>query len=615
MEGPRGPHLFRASQDSGQNVTFHLSMSPLTPKEPMSQEDMLAGAPPMPTISHKQSLDNLTQAVAGLDTAEVYAWTPRQVAAWMYEAGIEESVVEKFKSNDISGAILVDLKFEDLKELDIQSFGKRHRLWTEIHNLRGSPISSPTSDDARPFSQQRGTSFRNRRADCGSDEEDVPPMRRHRSRRERRPYPSHDTVISPAESVSIVGIEQLIPKPHKCSKGERCAKYRKQQRQLALLAQEHPVSPDGGGAILITGNPGNAATADDMFRPTSEAVPSVVASSDVLGPSQMMEFQLGEDNLRMLQFRDPQENVKQFLSFQHIPSTSAEEPATPPLEMIPGLNSPTTRQPIHDNLRCLPRLSIPQAPPAPEQTFSPVRSASAFSPNRMMSPPNAFRRGTPFSEMDVPVTAIPVGPVARDHSQSVPPDMRYRRDSIPLVRSRIGSRQPSFALTRVTEDAVLETINSSVNSPQHVNDVNHEGWMKKRKTKFLRHEWNEHHFVLKGTTLAMRQNEKSIDSLEHIDVDDYAVACSSIASNKLSAALKSMKLSGKGKEGDGTAFAFQLVPAAEKKGVRHAATGKAHHFAVKSRDQRIDWMRELMLAKALKQKGEGYEININGNMI
>ena len=53
----------------------------------------------------------------------------------------------------------------------------------------------------------------------------------------------------------------------------------------------------------------------------------------------------------------------------------------------------------------------------------------------------------------------------------------------------------------------------------------------------------------------------------------------------------------------------------EKKGVRNTASGKTHHFAVKTRDERIDWMRELMLAKALKQKNEGYEINVNGNMI
>lgn len=109
----------------------------------------------------------------------------------------------------------------------------------------------------------------------------------------------------------------------------------------------------------------------------------------------------------------------------------------------------------------------------------------------------------------------------------------------------------------------------------------------------------------------------SVDAavLESIDVDEYAVACSSLASNKLGAAFKSLKLSGKKKEGDAAAFSFQLVPAAEKKGMLNAATGKTHHFAVKSRDDRIDWMRELMLAKALKQKADGCEVNINGSMI
>ena len=630
VEGPRGPHLFRVSQDSTQNMGFHLSMSPLTPKEPMSQADMLADAPPMPVNEHThRSLNNLTMAVAELDTAEVYNWTPAQVAAWMYDAGFEDSVVDKFKDNDISGAILVDLKFEDLKELDIQSFGKRHRVWTEIHHLRGSPITSPTDSEVRPFFGERSRSIQQRRGDCGSDDEvKAAPRRAQSSRRAHRPHANHSAFISPAESVSIVGIEQLIPKPHRCSKGERCAKWRRQQRQLAFLNREHPISPSGGGQVYISGNPGNAATAEDMLRPTSEAVPSVVASSDVLGPSELVGFQLGEDSLRALQQRDPQENVKHYLSFQHVPSQSAEEPATPPLDLFPALNSPLTpRGPMQmqDSLRYLPRLSIPQTTSAAlihHQTFSPIRSASAFSPRQVMNPSDGFRRGTPFSEMDVPVTVQDPGPIARDTSQSVPPDMRYRRESrigpSPTSRPRQGPRLPSFAMTRVNEDTELDTIVSGVEAPSTqsaLRGANHAGWMKKRKTKFLRHEWNEHHFVLRGTTLAMRQSEKSIDALEHIDVDDYAVACSSLNSSKISAALKSMKLSGKSKNADGTAFAFQLVPAAEKKGIRHAALGKTHHFAVRSRDQRIDWMRELMLAKALKQKNQGFEVTMNGNMI
>ena len=79
------------------------------------------------------------------------------------------------------------------------------------------------------------------------------------------------------------------------------------------------------------------------------------------------------------------------------------------------------------------------------------------------------------------------------------------------------------------------------------------------------------------------------------------------------------------------AFSFQLVPQDKDKngGARLRkressipshngpvegvnGTGKTHHFAVKNRDERIDWMRELMLAKALQQKGKGYDVELNG---
>jgi hypothetical protein len=163
-------------------------------------------------------------------------------------------------------------------------------------------------------------------------------------------------------------------------------------------------------------------------------------------------------------------------------------------------------------------------------------------------------------------------------------------------------------------------------------DIAHSGWMKKRKTKMLRHEWHEHHFTLKGTRLAMHKDARALETLEYIDVDDYAIACSSLASgSKLNAAFKAMNISrGKDKK-DEAAFSFQLIPAAIEKGVRLrkrestmvsaeggkdcGAKNKTHYFAVKSRDERIDWMRELMLAKALKQKSEGYEVNVNGSMI
>ena len=139
--------------------------------------------------------------------------------------------------------------------------------------------------------------------------------------------------------------------------------------------------------------------------------------------------------------------------------------------------------------------------------------------------------------------------------------------------------------------------------------------MKKRKTKMLRHEWQEAHFRLKGSELSMHENSRiSAATLEKIDVDNYGVTCSSnVSSSKLTAAMKAFRNKNEGSnsaKADPTAFNFQLVPNrdADKKA---AASGKTHHFAVKSKDERIDWMRELMLTKALKQKDQGYDVEVN----
>lgn len=616
VQGPVGPHLFRVSQDASQDLDFYLSMSPpVTPRDLPSPSHAAVRNEPARSVPHTRTISTLNNAVAQLDDSELRDWTPQQVADWMYASGFDESVVEKFQNNDISGAILLDLQFEDLKELDIQSFGKRHRLWNEIHKIRGntvSPAATPIEPPSRSATRSPKTSAQgHRHNDCSlpvSPEDDQPVSPATRRRRGRKYHQQGtDDIISPAESVSIVAIEQLLPKPHKCSKGENCSKWQKQQRKLARLAEEFPIESQQGRQTFVAGETDNASPAGNMIRPTSEAVPSVVASSDVLGPGQLPAVRLDEERLKVVQTRDPQENVRQFLNFQHMDRSmerSVDEPTTPPYEMFPALHSPKNIRP-HENLRSLPKLTIPNG-----------RSASAFSPDRTITPSNIYRHGTPCSEMDVPVTAIPIGPVARETSQSVPPDMRYGTHPIRRSASRAEHRrQPNFPMARLDEHRVLEPVDGPEDLTPNANDINHAGWMKKRKTKLLRHEWQDHHFTLKGTRLAMHRDEKSMNALEYIDVDDYAVACSSLASNKLGAAFKSLGLSGKKKDADAAAFSFQLIPALEKKGILGAATGKAHHFAVKTRDQRIDWMRELMLAKALKQKGDGYEINVNGNMI
>ena len=323
-------------------------MSPLLPKDFIAPfPGFLRDATPE-TVVPQREYNNIASAVAHLDNAEVRAWTASDVATWMYQNGFEEEVIDKFVDHDITGAVLLDLQFDDLKELEIQSFGKRHQLWNHLDALRtadglvpptAAPPSVPTpfEDTDRPCKAARNESkSKNRKG-----------SRRDKSRGRR----NADDVITPGQSVSIVAIEQLLPKPHVCAKGERCAKWRKQQRQLARLHAEHgfPISPTKGGHIFMAGDPGNPQTAtravENVHRPNSDAalsvvVPSVVASSDVLGPGQLPDFTLEE--LQKLERRDPQDNVRHFLSLQGVeqPYTSAtpiEAPATPPMDLFPPL--------------------------------------------------------------------------------------------------------------------------------------------------------------------------------------------------------------------------------------------------------------------------------------
>ena len=652
VEGPVGPHLFRISQDSArtQEHDIYLDWSPVSP------QDLNASPKPVLATEPQKKIEEAPDSNVPLQ-----AWTPQQVATWMTATGLESSLVDKFRMHDISGAILKDLQFGDLKELGVVSFGQRHQIWDAIRDLRGglsvpsTPADDPCYSPISPISSAAAQQpVRHRRAeDCSNpsspdgDNARSPTVGRRRARRAVRP----DDVISPGESASIVAIEQLLPEPHQCSKGENCSKYKKYQRKMARFAKEFPME-------LEQYQDANAAPSQVNTRPLSEAVPSVVASSDLLGPGRLPALRLDEDVLRVVKTRDPQENVRQFLSFQHL-DEPAEEPSTPPYEMFPPLSPPGATQAPHSNLSLLPKLTIPTTQPqdslSPNRTAVPLRQnhtpITALYTKNDSNGFDIFRLGSPASAMDVPVTAIPVGPIERDASNSVPPSMRFGGEPIsrsnsradhrqqfrqqfspvdrgqtlspirraqttnPIERSTSHRRQPSFAMAPLRETC-LSPIDGQGDLTPTATDVNYAGWMKKRKTKMLRHEWHENHFRLNGTRLAMHRDEKVNEALEYIDVDEYAVACSSLASNKLNAAFKSLKLNSKKKDSnDPSAFSFQLVPAAEKKGILGAATAKTHHFAVKSRDDRIDWMRELMLAKAKQQKADGCEINVNGNMI
>jgi hypothetical protein len=624
----------------------------------------------------------------GWQSEDPTTWTAQQVSIWMQESRMESDIIGLFAENDISGDILLNLEFSDLKELGLQSFGKRHQVWNHICTLRDNNGHIPRGNalDEEENGNRNSSHSKHSQNSCET------PLVSGPRRKKRHPSNALNP-ITPADSVSIVAIEQLLPRPHKCAKGENCSKYRKQQRLFNAIQKEHnfPISPENGGRIFMAGNPGNPATAHPVvgnvhqahhlaneYRPYSEAGPSVVgpsvvASSDLLGPGEQPSFSLDPEALERVAQRDPQDNVMNFLALQRIDppifeplpydEAAGEDPNVHP-ELRPVGNAAPL--PI---LRSLPRLQIPTSNnvlpfhhPADPTSAGPTMSAvdNYFSPQYEQGIPVVPRFGTPASEMDVPVTQPTLGPVSRDASQSVPPNMQFR-EPVERSMSRVQDwRRPSFQLPPLEEEGTVisSTIQSTANyrqSRQSVSsapsdtvgsptvssgpsmlapssktsmdihdtlyrNVTRTGWMKKRKTKLLRHEWHEHHFRLnKQAQLTMHRNDLPASSpMDTLNIDDYAVACSSIASSKLSAKFKSFKIQNTAskeaaEQAKADAFSFQLVPTKGdgdklKKALENK---KTHHFAVKTRDDRIDWMRELMLAKALREKeGSGYDVEI-----
>jgi SAM domain (Sterile alpha motif) len=691
IRGPSGPHLFSGSPhiardtDSFEEFELYAEMS-LKEMTKATAPTVSAKELPHEEVTKARPFSSLNKAVAKLDETQVRDWTPHQVANWMREAGFETSVVDKFVKHDITGAVLLDLQFEDLKELDITSYGKRHRVMNSIQHLRNSSMVSvditlsrsnsklerqpqilqraPNPEEGKILAYQTDNGLKSRS-----------PSSQRRGRRLAR-----DDAITPAESISIVAIEQLLPKPHKCSKGEDCPKWQKQQRKFQKAREEFGLY----SKTVEAPESKQAATEPSLQRPKSEAVLSAVASSDVLGLSQMPPMSLTPELLSEVDSRDPQENVRQFLSFQHL-----NNPSPPPSLPLNSSQNPAVSAskpaPLAEHLRSLPKLTIPleDQSQARQQVTSVRTPISALrQPNQMhtqlvaqlqkdpyhygdvASPADIYRVLTPYSATDIPTT-YSLDPLSRDVYQSVPPDMRYglhlTTGSPPTITEQIRRpsstqsghhpRQPSFtpSVAPVSEFATPTSTSHPKQSPRHhsssqplapetqlptsLAEVSHAGCMRKRRTtKLLRHEWQDSFFSLKGTQLAMHVSPEdalvstpSPDSTpkpEHapaevIDVGKYAITCSSLASSsKLSAGFKKSILGSNHRTTlNEQAFAFSLILESKKL----FASNKSHHFSVKTRDERIEWMRDLMLAKALtragKEAGSNGEIRVDENLI
>ncbi len=190
-----------------------------------------------------------------------------------------------------------------------------------------------------------------------------------------------------------------------------------------ILVAGDPGNPETAQAIKLS-DFNNSSSAEQSLRPISDALPSVVASSDIMGPGSLPPLQyLHEATLRNLQMRDPQDNVRQFLDFQHqcvATAPSESVPPTPPFEIL------SAQRPPHEGLRALPKLSIPSqtnrnapkpasahplsALPLSALTYAPEPQSAVESSLDDQPPTALYRFASPFSEMDVPLTAVPPRP-------------------------------------------------------------------------------------------------------------------------------------------------------------------------------------------------------------
>lgn len=670
IQGPNGPHLFRHSFDSAKSLSYDqaLQLSPLFPKKADEYASLVLQPPvqspvqsPLqsPVKAKPKSLGDLKFAVAAVNSSEVQQWSSRDVASWMFSTGFEESIVQKFTDHDITGPLLLGMQKQDLKELDIASFGKRHHIWKEICALREdrsfSPVPTIIEDASRPNSRAATARSRSRSRRRGLNrsirEDDPAKVTKKGTRRGRIPrrVAAVDTVVVDGpDPISIVAIEQFLPKPHKCSKGQNCHKWKKQQRLREQINHDFNVniSPDEGGFFLLAGNPGNAKTAPNMlaeppFSPTSQIIPSLVASSDVLGPSQMPRLSLQEEVLSMIDIRDPLENVKRFIEFQHL-NIPAEIPPLPTTDIFDAeAAAPVavpTQQHSHENLRRLPKLSIPRSISA-----DPLTSALSSSCDTPAPFSHLHHLRTAASDLDISRN-IDLLPPGRDISSSVPPNMHFRQQIInPNPRQIPLWRRPSLNLPTLPENStlsahltpLLEPPTTSPSSPEAVQtqpdtspppqttytpSTTHTGWLSKRRARLLRHEWTRNHYRLNGTHLTSYSTSNPTDAspLESINIDDYFVSCSSRTGNgKLAAALKALHLSRGTESGPEEArFAFQLVPQ-EGRGKLGLGwgEGKTQWFAAGRKEERVEWMREVMLAKALRQREEGFRVTVNGRVM
>ncbi|KAJ1981818.1 hypothetical protein H4R33_005163 [Dimargaris cristalligena] len=126
--------LFISTRDLGPDILSSVASekSLITPQN----ATLIESKPRAQVVASKSDLDKC--AKAGLPESHhslVTAWSLAEVAEWISAQGYEE-YAQAIQDNDITGDILVQLDDNNLKDLGIQSIGKRITLLKSIRKLK-----------------------------------------------------------------------------------------------------------------------------------------------------------------------------------------------------------------------------------------------------------------------------------------------------------------------------------------------------------------------------------------------------------------------------------------------------------------------------------------------
>ncbi|KAG0797336.1 hypothetical protein G6F26_001545 [Rhizopus arrhizus] len=104
----------------------------------------------------KRSLNNPV-----LKSKLIEEWNSEQVAIWLTEVGFDSNLADIFKDQEITGDILLELTADSLKELQIDTFGKRFKIQNAITALKNESKYTMESRVTSPLSDYRGNNSDN----------------------------------------------------------------------------------------------------------------------------------------------------------------------------------------------------------------------------------------------------------------------------------------------------------------------------------------------------------------------------------------------------------------------------------------------------------------------